>query len=246
MKRMVNQVYACLVVIGLWQPLYLMIGEPMVPSLLSTTERFIFLLQHDLIHHILYSFYRIFISVILSLFIGVPIGILIGWNHKSDQLISPVIYLLYPIPKIAFLPIFMVLFGINDASKIILMVTILVFQIMIATRDGVKQIDQSILHAATMMELNTFQWLWHIILPAISLNLFSALRISTGIAISALFFSENYATRYGIGYFIMNAWSMVDYKDMFSGVIALSLLSLGIYKGLDLLQLICCPWLRKK
>ena len=65
---------------------------------------------------------------------------------------------------------------------------------MIATRDGVKQIDQSILHAATMMELNTFQWLWHIILPPISLNLFSALRISTGIAISALFFSENYAT----------------------------------------------------
>ena len=39
---------------------------------------------------------------------------------------------------------------------------------------------------------------------------------------------------------------MVDYKDMFLGVIALSLLSLGIYKGLDLLQLICCPWLRKK
>ena len=194
MKRMVNQVYACLVVIGLWQLLYLMIGEPMVPSLLSTTERFIFLLQHDLIHHILYSFYRIFISVILSLFSGVPIGILIGWDHKSDQLISPVIYLLYPIPKIAFFPIFMVLFEVADASKIILMVTILVFQIMIATRDGVKQIDQSILHAATMMELNTFQWLWHIILPAISLNLFSALRISTGIAISASFFSENYMT----------------------------------------------------
>ena len=125
MKRMVNQVYACLVVIGLWQLLYLMIGEPMVPSLLSTTERFIFLLQHDLIHHILYSFYRIFISVILSLFSGVPIGILIGWNHKSDQLISPVIYLLYPIPKIAFFPIFMVLFEVADASKIILMVTIL-------------------------------------------------------------------------------------------------------------------------
>ena len=102
-----------------------MIGEPMVPSFLSTTERFIFLLQHDLIHHILYSFYRIFISVILSLFSGVPIGILIGWNHKSDQLISPVIYLLYPIPKIAFFPIFMVLFEVADASKIILMVTIL-------------------------------------------------------------------------------------------------------------------------
>ena len=79
MKRMVNQLYACLVVIGLWQLLYLMIGEPMVPSLLLTTERFIFLLQDDLIHHILYSFY---------------------W-------------------------IFMVLFGVGDASKIILMVTIL-------------------------------------------------------------------------------------------------------------------------
>ena len=70
----------------------------------------------------------------------------------------------------------------------------IVFKLMIATRDGVKQIDQSILQAETKMELNTLQWLQHIILPAISLNLFFALRISTEIAISALFFSKNYAT----------------------------------------------------
>ena len=246
MKRIIDQGYACLVIIGLWQLLHVMLGESMVPSFLSTMQRLVFLLQHDLIYHVLYSFYRIFVSIVCSLLIGVPIGILIGCHDKSDQLISPIVYLLYPIPKLAFLPIFMVLFGIGDTSKIILMISIIVFQMIIATRDGVKQIDTSLLQVATLMELSFFQRLWHMILPAISSQLFSGLRISTGIAISALFFSENYATRYGIGYFIMNAWSMVDYKDMFSGVIVLSLLSLAIYKGLDLLQLICCPWLRKK
>ncbi len=65
----------------------------------------------------------------------------ISWNQKSNQLISPIIYLLSSISKIAFLPMFMVLFGMGDTPKIILMVTILVFQIMIVTRDGVKPID---------------------------------------------------------------------------------------------------------
>ena len=120
----------------------------------------------------------------------------ISWNQKSNQLIYLIIYLLSSISKIAFLPMFIVLFGMGDTPKIILMVTILVFQIMIATRDGVKPIDQSILQAATMMDLSSLQWLWHIILPAISFNLFSALRISIGRARALpYFFSENYATR---------------------------------------------------
>jgi ABC-type nitrate/sulfonate/bicarbonate transport system permease component len=68
------------------------------------------------------------------------------------------------------------------------------------------------------------------------------LRVSIGIAISALFFSENYATKYGIGYYIMNAWSMVDYKGMFAGVLALSIMSLIIFKIIDLLEKKICPW----
>lgn len=92
------------------------------------------------------------------------------------------------------------------------------------------------------MKLNFFDTITKVILPSIAPKIFSALRVSIGIAISALFFSKNYATKYGIEYFIMNSWSMVDYKGMFAGIIALSIMSLVIFKIIDLLEKKICPW----
>ena len=178
----------------------------------------------------------------MSLLIGIPIGILLGVNKYIDKIISPITYLLYPIPKIAFLPIFMAVFGIGDKSKIILMITIIIFQIIIVTKDGVKEIDKDILISAKVMHFDGIDMITKVILPAILPKVFSALRVSIGIAISALFFSENYATRYGLGYFIMNSWSMVDYRGMFAGVLALSIMSLIIFKVIDYLEKKICLW----
>ena len=193
-------------------------------------------------YHILYSLYRILGAIFVSLIIGIPLGILIGRSVLFDKIISPIVYLLYPIPKIAFLPIFMVMFGIGDKSKIILMVTIIVFQILIVTRDAVNEIDNDVLISAKVMKFSKVDTITKVILPSIAPKIFSSLRVSIGIAISALFFSENYATKYGLGYYIMNSWSMVDYKGMFAGILALSIMSLIIFKIIDLLETKICPW----
>ena len=217
----------------------------MIPSPKSTVEELIKLLKNNFLYDILFSTYRIFLSIFFSLLIGVPLGILIGMSKVFDKILSPLIYLLYPVPKIAFLPVFMVLFGIGNKSKVILMVTIIIFQILIVTRDGVKNIDKDIMVAAKVMKFNTLDMIFKIIIPAIAPDIFSSLRVSIGIAISALFFSENYATEYGVGYFIMNAWSMVDYKGMFAGVLALSILSLIIFKIIDIFEKKICKWNKK-
>ena len=217
----------------------------MIPSPKSTVEELIKLLKNNFLYDILFSAYRIFLSIFFSLLIGVPLGILIGMSKVFDKILSPLIYLLYPVPKIAFLPVFMVLFGIGNKSKVILMVTIIIFQILIVTRDGVKNIDKDIMVAAKVMKFNTLDMIFKIIIPAIAPDIFSSLRVSIGIAISALFFSENYATEYGVGYFIMNAWSMVDYKGMFAGVLALSILSLIIFKIIDIFEKKICKWNKK-
>lgn len=240
--KIFKSLYGIIIVLVLWQILNFIVGSKLVPSPKVTIIEFIRLMKQDFIYHIIYSGYRILLSIFFSLIIGVPIGILLGMSKIFDKLLSPAIYLLYPIPKVAFLPIFMVMFGIGNKSKIILMVTIIIFQIFIVTRDGVKEIDKDILIAARVMKFNKVDIILKIIIPAITPKIFSALRISIGIAISALFFSENYATKYGLGYFIMNAWSMVDYKGMFSGVFALSILSLIIFKVIDLLEKKICKW----
>lgn len=241
-KNILSHIYAFIVLLLLWTLLHTYVGETMVPSPLEVLKTSINLLQTDFYLHILYSIYRIIISIGISILIGVPIGIFIGMNKIANQIISPIIYLIYPIPKIAFLPIFMILFGIGEKSKIILMITIILFQMLIVTRDSVLQIDETVLMSAKIMKFSNLNLCFDVIIPAILPKLFSALRISVGISISALFFSENYATKYGIGYFIMNSWSMVDYKEMFVGVVALSLMALAIYKVIDLLEKITCPW----
>ena len=237
-----KSLYGVIIIIILWYLLSLAIGTNMVPTPKATLLELIRLMQNDFIYHILYSLYRILGAIIISLIIGIPLGILLGRSTIFDKIISPIVYLLYPIPKIAFLPIFMVMFGIGDKSKIILMVTIIVFQILIVTRDAVNEIDKDVLISAKVMKFNKFDTITKVIIPSILPKIFSALRVSIGIAISALFFSENYATKYGLGYYIMNSWSMVDYKGMFAGILALSIMSLIIFKIIDLLEKKICPW----
>lgn len=239
-----KNLYGVIILIIIWYLVSFFIGENMIPTPHVTIIELIRLLKKNFIYHISYSTYRIFLSIIISLSVGVPIGILIGMSKRVDTVLSPLIYLLYPIPKIAFLPIFMIMFGLGNLSKVLLMVTIIIFQILLVTRDGVKDIDKDMLIAAKVMKFNKKDMVFKIILPSITPNVFSALRVSIGIAISALFFSENYATKYGIGYFIMNAWSMVDYKGMFAGILSLSLVALIIFKIIDFIENKICKWNR--
>jgi NitT/TauT family transport system permease protein len=197
----------------------------------------------DLLLHIGVSLYRILAAVLLSVIVGLPLGIYIGWNKRADRYLSPVVYLLYPIPKVAFLPVFLVLFGLGDTSKIILIITIIFFQILLAARDGIKEITKEMIDSARSIGLGSRMLFFDLLLPAVMPKMISALRISIGIGIAALFFAENYATQYGIGYFIMNSWVMVDYVAMFAGVMALSLLGILLFRLLDLLEQILCPWL---
>lgn len=125
----------------------------------------------------------------------------------------------------------------------ILIITIIFFQILLAARDGTKEITKELLDSARSLKLNQRQIYSNVILPAVLPKMISALRISIGISLSTLFFAENYATHYGIGYFIMNSWIMVDYVAMFAGIMAISILGIGIFKLIDLLERKLCPWL---
>ncbi len=111
-KKIVTPLYGIAMIVILWWILSFVIGSNMVPTPYDTLKELVELFQQDFLFHIIYSFYRIMSSVTMSILIGIPIGILLGVNKYIDKIVSPITYLLYPIPKIAFLPIFMVVFGI--------------------------------------------------------------------------------------------------------------------------------------
>jgi NitT/TauT family transport system permease protein len=245
LKRIIQSktLYGLLMILLFWYLTHIGIKSKVVPNPYETFLVFIGLLRGDLLLHIGVSILRVVAAVAITMVMAVPLGLWIGSSKRVDAIISPVVYILYTIPKIAFLPVFMLLFGLGNTSKVILLITIIIFQILLATRDGVKEIPEQLTYSAKSLGLNKWEMYRHLIVPAVLPKIISALRISVGIGISVLFFSENFATSYGIGYFIMDRWAILKYKEMFAGIIGISIMGYFIFKGIDLIEKKLCSWM---
>lgn len=226
-----------LIVFLIWQLLHLSLDPRLIPSPIETIKTLIqLLLSGELIVHSAYSLYRLTLAVILALVIGLLTGLVMGMNKTFEQIMAPLVYILFPVPKAALLPIIFVLFGLGDSSKIILIWLILYFQIVLSVYDSVKNIDSDVFLSAKTLKLSKQQLYIHIVLPAIFPEVLSALRTSVGIGIAVLFFAETYATSQGLGYFIMNHWSLLNYEEMYAGIILLGGLGYMIFSLIDLLK----------
>ena len=235
--------FGAVIVLIFWYVLHLAIGSKIIPGPWETIATFFRLMTGTLLLHVIISIFRITAAMVISMAVGVPLGLWMGLSEKADSVISPVAYILYPIPKVAFLPLFMVIFGLGNSSKIILIISIIVFQIVLAVRDGVKEIPMELYDSVRSLGLSRWQTYTNLVFPAVLPKIISALRVSIGVSIATLFFSENFATTYGIGYFIMNCWVMVDYVQMFAGILAMSIMGIIIFKAVDLIERKLCPWL---
>ncbi|WP_066872039.1 ABC transporter permease [Clostridium mediterraneense] len=240
-KALYKYIYAVITILIFWYVLHILLDSFVIPNPIDVIKEF-FSSTNILLTHVLASSYRLFIALTITIILGYTIGILIGVNKKVDKLISPILYLFFPVPRIAFLPVFMILFGLGDVSKIILIIAIAIFQIIITTRDAAKDIDKDLLLSARSLKLSKTNMIKHIYIPATLPKLFTSVRIALGSSMAALFFAENYATKKGIGYYIMNSWINVDYEAMYSGIIAISILGIILFKSIDLIQKKVCKW----
>ena len=234
MKRLNELLKGMGLIIIVWYILALVLQHPVIPLPHKVFERLIISTKDkDLYTHLFSSFYRVLVGSIIALAVGLPLGIISGKSRKADAIISPMLYLLYPLPKIAFLPVFMVLLGIGNFSKIALIATIILFPTAISIRDGIKEVYREYQMLASAFHLTKKELYIHILLPGILPRIFSSLRITLGISLSVLFISENFATTTGLGYYIMNNWVMANYIGMYVGIVVLGLLGLILYVFLE-------------
>lgn len=192
--------------------------------------------------HVLVSLYRVAAGLSISLIIGVFIGLIMAYSNTWNKILNPLVYFTYPIPKTALLPVVMLLFGLGDTSKIIVIVLILVFQIIVAVRDSVMNIPSETYNPLRSLGASKLQIFAHVTLPSILPELLTSLRLSIGTALSILFFTEGYGTQYGIGYYILDAWSRIDYIEMYAGIVILSLLGFTLFILIDILEELVCSW----
>ena len=234
--------YSLLVVIVSWEIFAFIINRPIVPYPHIVFINMVKIFGSQLEIHLLCSLGRITAGIAVSILIGVPLGYLMGYYPKLDKALSPLVYFTYPIPKLALLPVVMLLFGIGEISKLIMIIMIIVFQIIITARDAVKDIPEETFHSIRSLGASRAQKLTEILIPASLPELLTSTRIALGTAVSILFFTETFGTEYGMGYFIMDAWMRVNYLEMYSGIVTLSLMGFIIFAFIDFLENVICRW----
>ena len=242
MKRR-DVVYAALGLLALWQVAAMLIQRPILPT---PTEVFIVFFRElgdELIIHFGVSLWRVSAGMALSVLAAAPAGLAIGGSKTWNRILSPVIYLLYPIPKVVLVPIVFLFLGIGDTAKIAIIFLILFFQIVVLVRDQAAGIPPQLLQSLRSLGAGRRALFRFVYLPASLPAILTALRQSIGTAVAVLYVTELFATKYGLGYYIYyNGSTLLDYPAMYAGVVAMSLLGLGMYFAVDWMERKLCGW----
>ena len=122
-------IYTIIALIVFWQFCTVVLQKPILPGPITVGITLIMeLLKGQLGIHFLVSLWRVLVGMGLAIFTAAPAGLFLGQSKKLNQIFTPVIYVLYPIPKVVFVPIIMLFFGIGDMAKIIIILAIPKFQ----------------------------------------------------------------------------------------------------------------------
>jgi len=167
----------------------------------------------------------------------------LGQSKTLNQFLAPVIYLLYPIPKVVLLPVVLLFLGIGDSSKIFIIFIILFFQILVLVRDQATSLRPELIQSVRSLGAGRRALFRFVYLPASIPAILTALRQSVGTAVAVLYVAELFATQKGLGYYIyLNGSTLFDYPTMYAGIVAMSILGFGLYFVVDWLEKKLSPW----
>ena len=243
MKRR-DLLLAILALLVIWQAIALLIDKPILPTPIKVAQVFVTeMLNGNLLVHFLASLWRVIASVVLAIAIAAPAGLILGQSKYLNNLFSPVIYLLYPVPKVVLVPVLLLFLGIGDMPKIAIVFIILFFQILVLVRDQAATLRPELIQSVRSLGAGRRALFRFVYFPASLPAILTALRQSVGTAVAVLYIAELFATQKGLGYYIyLNGSTLFNYPAMYAGVVAMSLLGLGLYFTVDLLERLLCPW----
>lgn len=176
---------------------------------------------------------------------GVVLGLLAGAIGWVEDILDPWVASLYPIPKSALFPLFLLWFGLGDPSKIITIAVGVLFLVLVNTMTGVKSINPLLVKAALDLGASRLQVFVKVILPGALPNIFTGLRLGAGMALILVFITEIEATKAGLGFLLWESFQLLETKDVFAGVVTFGILGVATTWLLQWIERRACPWARR-
>jgi NitT/TauT family transport system permease protein len=219
------------------------IGELTLPRPSAVLQTLVELYNSGLLWtHLGPSLSRLAIGSVLGVGAGVATGMMMGLFSYVRAGLLPLVAALFPVPKIALLPLFVIWFGIGEASKYALIAFGAFMPMVVAAYGAVDNVDRTLVRMGQSFGLSWWSIVRKIVLPGALPGIFSGLRISLAIAIILLVAAEMIGAEHGIGAYILEAGSLYDLERLFAGVVILSILGVIVSALVDFAERRLLKW----
>jgi ABC-type nitrate/sulfonate/bicarbonate transport system permease component len=193
-------------------------------------------LSGDLAVNLGLTLYRALFGFAVAAAAGVGLGILMAKNAAIRWFFDPIVSIAFPMPKIAFLPIFMLWFGLYDASKVTMIVFSAIFPVVTATVAATEGVEKEMLWSARSLGAGDRQLLWEIVLPAAVPQILTGLQVALPVALIVAIVTEMLMGGQGIGAAMINASRFADSPGVFAGIVEIAVAGLCLVKGMAILR----------
>ncbi|WP_373889929.1 ABC transporter permease [Neobacillus cucumis] len=182
----------------------------------------------DLYAHFQASILRSLFGFGLAILVSIPLGLIIGWYPLASELLNPVLEVFRNTAALALLPVFILLLGIGETSKVSIVFFACTFPILLNTINAVRNVDSLLIKAAKSMALPSYKLFYKVILPASIPTIFTGIRMAGSSSILVLIAAEMVGAKEGLGYLINYSQQNFQIPQMYAGIITISLLGVAI------------------
>jgi taurine transport system permease protein len=192
--------------------------------------------------HFWWSMFRVFSAFGLAVVTAVPIGIAMGVNRYMRGIFDPPIEFYRPLPPLAYLPLVVIWFGIDEASKVILIYLACFAPLALSARAGVRSVSIEQIHAAYSMGATRRQVVWHVVMPAATPEILTGMRIAIGFGWTTLVAAEMVAANAGLGQMVLNASNFLRTDIVVMGIIVIGVVAYGFDLLMRFIERAVVPW----
>ena len=178
----------------------------------------------ELFIHLGWTIERVVIGFVLGAIPAVVLGIAMGLSPLLRAFLKPAIASLYPIPKVALFPLIMLIFGLGEPSKWVIVSIAVFFQVLLSTLAGVLSIEAIYYDVARNFGASRWQTYRTVGLPGALPFIFTGFQLGLGMALIVVVIAENFGTKQGLGFMIWRSWQLFEVREMFVGLVMVALL----------------------
>jgi ABC-type nitrate/sulfonate/bicarbonate transport system permease component len=188
------------------------------------------------------TLYRGLLGFVIAAVAGVMLGILIARTAVVRWFFDPIVSIGFPMPKIAFLPIFMLWFGLYDASKVTMIVVSAIFPVITATVVATEGVDKELVWSARSLGAGERQLLWEVVLPAALPQILTGLQVALPVALIVAIVTEMLMGGTGLGAAMINASRFADSSGVFAGIVEIGVAGFCLVRGIAALRRRLLGW----